>query len=281
MNDLLFIALWKRKKQLVLFVLVAIILGVLLSLLLPRQYTVSNGFRIGQFMGVPLELSEFTRQRFKQVGFIADAYEEAHLELDIPRDRYPNTVKVSIENDFNKVNNIDTVIFSTTGKTAEEALAMSVALGQKLVAVHTQKLEEGKAIRRMEVHELEKDIEKTTIELKAMEEALMTMGSKNGISDVAIFLTTAKLEEQHNLLFHMKEKLHQVNFQIDNPVESFTTEIISQPRLPENPSFPKISLMVAGLVFISFPAWIFFCWAMVQISGALEAERNEARTRKS
>ena len=274
MNDLFFMAMWHRRKVLALFMIAAIGVGGLATWLLPRQYTVNNGFRIGQFMGVPLEQPEFTRQRFRQVGFIADAYEAKDLLLAMPRDRYPKTVKVSIENDFNKQSNIDTVVFSTTAETPELALAMNEALAAHLVRVHSAKLEEAKALRRREIADWEAGIAKTTGDLEVMENRLAQLGSGQKLGEAAIFLTTAKLEEQQSLLFHMREKIHHVNLKIDNPVESFTTEIISSPRLPERPSFPSVPLLLAGLLCLSFPAWLFYCWTAAQISHVLAAREK-------
>ena len=280
MNDLLFMAMWKRKNILFALMLVAIAAGGLLAWLLPRQYTVTNGFRIGQFMGVPLEQPEFTRQRFRQVGFIADAYEAANLLLPMPRDRFPKTVKVSIENDFNKQSNIDTVVFSTTAETPELALALNQALGEHLILVHGRKLDEAKTLRRREVTDWQADIQKTSADLKVMESRLMNMSSGKGLGEAAVFLTTAKLEEKQSLLFHMKEKIHHVNLKIDNPVESFNTEMISAPRLPERPSFPSITLLIAGMFCLSFPAWLFYCWAAVQFQQAFSKQENEVASQQ-
>lgn len=245
--------------RLVAMVVIAVIAAIALNKLLPKTYSVTNSLRIGQFMGIPLELPEFTKQRFKMVGFLADAYEEADVDLDIARDDYPRTVKVSIENDFNKQHGIDTIIFSTRGNSPEQAIAMSNAVSNHLIKIHGKKLKEARAIRNQEIAEWDTGITDTKSKIEELE-GMLSKSKSDNINQGALYILTSQFQEQREIMFHMMQIRNNVKLQMSNPVQSFNTQIASTVRPPEKPSFPKLSILIPGLVFAAALFWSFLCW---------------------
>ena len=260
MNDNLFKTMFNRLRFLILAIVLGIIAAVVLTSILPKTYTVTNGIRLGKYMGVPLELPEFTKQRFKLVGFLADAYDAAGIELEISRDDYPRTVKVSIENDFNKLSNVDTLIFSSKGPTPELARQMNKALTDHLISLHGEKLQEARAIREKEIEVWRNGINVTEGKIKELEVMLDKAADERKMNDTAVFLISAKLEEQRDILFHMKQVLHNTILKNENPVESYNTEAVSEVRAPSKPSFPKLSILLVGMTILAFLGWALGCW---------------------
>lgn len=259
MSDPLFSAMLRRKNHLFILLAAAIVAAVVLNFVLPKTYKVTNCIRLGRFMGVPLELPEFTNQRFKMVGFVSDAYDKAGITLDIPKDDLPRTVKVNIENDLNKTHGVDTLIFETRGETPEEARAMSAALSDHLIYIHGQKLEEARSIRDREIQAWDASIVQTKKEIDSLSDQLKGLDSKS-LDQAAMFMMNAKLHERRNILFNMMQMRHNVTLKNGNPVESFNTEVASIVRTPEKPSFPKLSLLLPAFWVMAFMAWLAFCW---------------------
>lgn len=250
----------KRKFFLFLILPLGLLLAWLASLSLPKQYKVTNAVRIGRFMGVHIELPEFTKQRFKQIGFLADAFEADGFEPGIPRDAYARAVKVNIENDTNKVHNVDTLVFSTKAETAEKALHMNQALSDHLIEVHRHILAEARAIRQKEIDEWRATISETERSIAELEGALRKSPLAGPGNEAALILAGAKLQEQRETLFYMRQHLHRVILDIENPVNSYATEISSRARLPLKPVFPKLSLLAVGMTFLLALAWVVLCW---------------------
>ncbi len=259
MNDPLFRVFYKRRGLLAIGAVLAVGLAFLLQNVLPKTYSVSNGVRIGRFMGVPLEMPEFTQQRLKMVGFLADAYEAAGIDLGIARDDLPRTVIVSIENDLNKTNNVDTLIFSVKGRSPEQARAMSQALSRALERVHGAKLEEAKLLREREIQGWLQGIEVTEERLERLDQKLDHL-QPGVVADVALYTLGAKMQENRNLLIHMMQVRNNAILQNQNPVETFNTEAVSQVRAPERASFPRLGLLLPALLALSMFGWIALCW---------------------
>jgi uncharacterized protein involved in exopolysaccharide biosynthesis len=276
-DDQLLTSMFKRKWWLAAFLVAAVGFAVLLYWLLPPSYTVTNGFRIGQFMGVSLELPEFTKQRFKMVGFLADAYDRAGLDLEMARDQYPRAVSVSIENDFNKTHNVDTLIFSVRAADPRLAKAMSKALSDHLIDLHGQKLEQARQIREREIDDWRTGISTTETRIEALEQQLEVAAGSKMIGETAVYLLTSKIQEQRDILFHMKQLRHNVTLKNMNPVESFNTEIISAVRAPEKPSFPRLSLLVPVMVFAATVFWVVLCWLEMALSASRVKSANRER----
>lgn len=262
MNDPLFNVLFKRRGWLGVSLLLAVGCAVLLQNVLPKSYTVTNGVRIGRFMGVPLEMPEFTKQRLKMVGFLADAYEAAGINLGIARDDLPRTVNVSIENDLNKTNNVDTLIFAVKGRSPAEARAMSLALSRALERVHGAKLDEAKRLRESEIQGWAEGIEVTEQRLERLDTKFDQL-RPGVVDDVALYTLGAKMQENRNLLIHMMQVRNNAILQNHNPVETFNTEVVSQVRAPERASFPRLGLLVPALVALAAFGWLALCWLEV------------------
>ncbi len=259
MNDPLCVILMRRRFWLAAAFGLAVIGAFVLQRVLPKSYTVANGVRIGRYMGVPLEMPEFTKQRLKMVGFLADAYEAAGLKLQISRDDLPRTVKVTIENDLNKQNNVDTLVFATKGRSPEEARAMSQALSLALVRVHGAKLEQARRIREQEIKDWQQGIALTETSLERMDQRLDGL-RPGAVSEVALYTLGAKMQEHRNLLINMIQSRNQAFLQNNNPVETFNTEVVSQARAPERASFPRLGLLLPALIALALLGWVGLCW---------------------
>lgn len=259
MSDQLLTTMFQRKRRLLLLLLLATLTAILLYNILPKSFTVTNGIRIGRFMGVPLELAEYTKQRFKMVGFLAEAYEKAELQLDVPQDDLPRTVKVSIENDFNKINNIDTLIYSTRGSTPQVAQEMSAALSDYLIGLHGQRLAEARAIREKEVEAWREGVVETRAKIAQLED-MLTGNMGTSLNQAAMLILTSKFQDQRAVLFNMMQLQYSVTLKNDNPVESYNTEAVSEARAPERAAFPKLSHLLLALYVVAGLAWATSCW---------------------
>ena len=251
---------WSQKLWLLASIVLAIVCSALCQLVIPKTFRVKNTLRIGQFMGNPLEMAEFTKQRFKQAAFLEEAFEHDGLHLDLPRDSLPNLVQVSIENDFNKQRGIDTILFSTQASSASMAAAMNRAISNYLIFQHQRIFEQAVGIRSEEIHGWEKSIEDAEAQIKHLESKLEETASGKTIDDLALYLLTAKLQELRSLLIQMNQLKHKARLETYNPVLSFNTKTGSDPREPEHAFFPRLSITLPSLILVSGFAWFLYCW---------------------
>jgi hypothetical protein len=260
MENTFFITLWKRKTWLLIAMIISIAVSFAMTAFLPKTFQVKNSLRLGQFMGKPIELSEFTQQRLKQVGFLSDAFEQAHIQLDATRDDYPGMVRVSIENDFNKQRDIDTILFATLGPTPELAAKMNQAISDHLIAVHSEAFNAARSIRDREVLEWETSIEKARQQIRELESRMDQANQGETLDRMALFLQSAKLQEQRAILVQMIRLKQKAILESHNPIASFPTQVASKVRVPQKAYFPRLPLVLAVLLFLTCAIWLFLCW---------------------
>lgn len=243
--------IWRRKKLILFFTLLCIMISGTISFLMPPVYEVTAQLRIGRVWDKEVENPYLSSELVNSDDFLTRIIEQLGLKTTSYKMRRDKTIHVGVlEGGAMGQKTPLALSITTRARDPQQAVDIGKMVSMFLIDGHQIRFQEKLREYQAYEKELARDMARMEGQISDLDQMIKKQAHSTSLNVPSVVLLQAQLEQKGIQLLTLKKELRDTRINNASSTVTESTKLIAPPVLPREPlnSRPLLTMAVGGLI---------------------------------